>query len=155
MVVNPFDKVTMHPLCTLRPQPHPSPSHRPSRTLNAPAYLNAAVSRFLTQAVLARWYAAAPTGPRQCGAVNRFSDKTIAVLLEIRLPFGLSLSGVLGLVADHFAMRGVTLRLPNKSTLSRRAQRLGMQLFAHPLPPAWPRGGRRTHTALVEVAPRR
>ena len=119
----------MPSLKALRPGGHHSPSKRPLRILNGPKYLDARRTRFelggwLPTHVLHRWHART-SGPRGRGAVDLYSDATIALLLAIKVAYGLSYSGVLGLVRDHFRTRGVTLPLPDESTLCRRAQRLG------------------------------
>ena len=107
-----------------------SPSRRPGRILNLRDYRaerqdRSRLSHYLTPAVRADWYAPQATMGRGRGAVPRFSDGTIRVFMEIKLAFGRSFSGVVGLVEDHFRVRRIALDVPDESTLCRRAQALG------------------------------
>jgi hypothetical protein len=46
----------------------------------------------------------------------------------VKLAFGLSFSGVIGMVGDHFRLRRVKAKIPSEPTLSRRGIKLGIQI---------------------------
>lgn len=106
-----------------------SPFHNPLRVVNSSNYRatrrsRAVLSSLLGPEVLWRWYAPVPE-TRARGRVDLFSDSTIWSLLAVKLAFGLSFSGVLGLVGDHMRLRRVKVPLPSEATLSRRGMELG------------------------------
>ncbi len=71
-----------------------------------------------------------PSGQR--GGQLKYSDVAIETALTLRLVFHLPLRQAEGFLASVFRMMGVTLEVPDHTTLSRRSQRLKVQLHHIP-----------------------
>lgn len=80
---------------------------------------------WLSEDVLAAWYAA-PT--HRQGAQRVYSDAAIEATLTLRSVFRLPLRATEGFLRSVLQRSGVTLRVPDASTLSRRGQRLHVLL---------------------------
>jgi hypothetical protein len=80
---------------------------------------------FAEEVIVEQWKPAA-TGKR--GAVGQYSDMAIQTLLTLKAVFSLKYRSVEGFGRSLMQMMGVDLRIPDHSTLSRRAKTLNVEI---------------------------
>ena len=112
-----------------RSKVHPNHKRR-FRVKNWPAYDRALRGRgditvWLTPAAIAAW-TPLPTGSR--GGQSRYSDVVIEAALTLRLVFQLPWRQTEGLLASIITIMGLTLDVPDHTTLSRRTAGLDVRL---------------------------
>lgn len=101
------------------------------RVTNWSAYDEALVKRgnvtlwFAEEIIVAQWKPAA-TGKR--GAVVQYSELAIQTMLTLKAVFSLKYRSVEGFARSLTQMMGVDLRIPDHSTLSRRAKTLNVEI---------------------------
>ncbi len=76
---------------------------------------------WFTDEAIAAWAAAPRTTP---GGQPHYSALAITTALTMRLVFGLALRQTEGLIGSIISLPGLTLRVPDRTTLSRRAKTL-------------------------------
>ena len=112
---------------------HTKPSSRPKRLYrvqNWAAYEKALVQRgsitfWLSEDMEKVWRY---TGEKQRGSQFEYSDKAIEIMLTIKEVFHLTNRGVEGFVRSVLAMLNVHLRVPDHTTLSKRARSLQVKV---------------------------
>lgn len=75
-----------------------------------------------------------PAAPRGIGRPEIFTDRAIETMLQLKLAFGLSYSGVVGLVRDYFESHHIPRPVPTEATLCRRIQQMGARALATRVP---------------------
>ena len=84
---------------------------------------------WLSPAAIAAWE---PDGAGTRGAQRKYSDLAIESALTLRLLFHLPLRRAEGFLTSLFVLRGLDLRSPDQTTLSRRGQHLDLTLRGVP-----------------------
>lgn len=100
------------------------------RVTNRPEYGRGLVQRgdvtiWLTPEAVAAWR---PTRNGKRGGQRQYSDPAIETAITLRVVFHLPLRQTEGFLASVFRMMGVTLEVPDHTTLSRRGQSLNVAL---------------------------
>ena len=100
------------------------------RVKNWPAYERSLVRRgnitlWLSPEAVALWQ---PANVGRRGGQLKYSDVAIETALTLRLVFNLPLRQTEGFLASVFEMMGVTLDVPDHTTLARRGQHLDVRL---------------------------
>ena len=92
------------------------------RAYNAAPVACGSLTLWFNEAAVARWYKAVRTGQR--GAPRRYADIAVQCGLVIREVFHLPLRVLTGFLGSRVQLIGLTLAIPDYSTLSRRAAAL-------------------------------
>lgn len=93
---------------------------------NAALKQRGSLTFWICEEIIEQWYSEEKTGRR--GASNDYSELAIATMATLQAVFGLPGRQAQGFLESVFTLMGVSLRVPDHSTLSRRLGKLEVEL---------------------------